>query len=253
MIPASVVIVVKNEERNIGDALNSVKDFEDIVVLDAFSTDSTVDICNRYPVRIYQQEWLGYARQKQAAINYAERQWVLLLDADERVTPGLKEEISNILLNREGSGPLGFYIPRKNFFLGRWIKHGGWWPDYTIRLFRKDSAYIEEREVHEKVIIRGPTGYLKNPLAHYTYRNISDYIKKMDDYSTLAAKDVLSKNPRLSTPSLIFKMMVRPVFTFFRMYILRQGFRDGIHGLILALLYSFYTFLKYLKAWEMRQ
>ncbi len=252
MIPVSVVTVVKNEEVNIGDALNSVKDFEDIVVLDAFSTDSTVEICKRYPVRIYQQRWQGYARQKQSAINYAEKQWVFLLDADERVTPGLKEEISNIVLNHRASDPQGFYIPRKNFFLGKWIRHGGWWPDYTVRLFKKDSACIEYREVHEKVIVKGPVGYLKNPLEHYTYRNISDYIKKMDDYSTLAAKEILSKDPQPSTASLLFKMTVRSFFTFFRMYILRQGFRDGIHGFILAILYSFYTFLKYLKAWEMR-
>lgn len=251
MIPVSVVTVAKDEERNISDALESVKDFEDIVVVDAFSTDSTVEICKRYPVRIFQQEWQGYARQKQRAIDYANKQWVLLLDADERVSPELKQEISVIVSNQNPNH--GFYIPRKNFFLGKWIKHSGWWPDYTIRLFRKDSAYIEEREVHEKVVVKGQTGYLKNPLEHYTYRSISEYIKKMDNYSTLAAREILSKNPQPSMTSLFLRMTIRPIFTFFRMFILKQGFRDGIHGFILAMLYSFYTFLKYLKAWEMRQ
>lgn len=251
MIPVSVVTVAKDEERNISDALESVKDFEDIVVVDAFSTDSTVEICKRYHVRIFQQEWQGYARQKQRAIDYANKQWVLLLDADERVSPELKQEISVIVSNQNPNH--GFYIPRKNFFLGKWIKHSGWWPDYTIRLFRKDSAYIEEREVHEKVVVKGQTGYLKNPLEHYTYRSISEYIKKMDNYSTLAAREILSKNPQPSMTSLFLRMTIRPIFTFFRIFILKQGFRDGIHGFILAMLYSFYTFLKYLKAWEMRQ
>lgn len=251
MIPVSVVIVVKNEERNIKDALESVKDFGEIVVVDAFSSDSTVEICREYPVRIYQHEWQGYAKQKQLAIGYANNEWVLLLDADERVTPGLKEEISG-LFSKGNITRHGFYIPRKNYFLGKWIRHSGWWPDCTLRLFRKDLAQIEEREVHEKVTVKGSTGYLKNPLEHFTYRKLSEFIKKMDDYSTLAAKEILSKNPHPSTASLLLKMTVRPLFTYFKMFIIRQGIRDGIHGFILAILYSFYTFLKYLKAWEMR-
>lgn len=256
MIPVSVVIVAKDEERDIGDALESVKDFEDIVVVDSFSEDRTVEICRKYTNRIYQQEWQGYARQKQLAVNYAEKPWVLILDADERVTPELKEEIKHLFAHPThiaNYGYFGFYVPRKNFFLGRWIKYGGWWPDYTIRLFRKDSGYVEEREVHEKIIVKGSVGYLKNPLEHHTYRSITEYIKKMEAYSTLAAKEFVSKNPEPSETSLIFKMSLNPIFTFLKMLFLKQGFRDGIHGFILAVLYSFYTFLKYLKAWEMRQ
>lgn len=256
MIPISVVIVTKDEERDIGDALESVKDFEDIVIVDSFSEDRTVEICRKYTNRIYQQEWRGYARQKQLAVNYAEKPWVLILDADERVTPELKEEIKHLFAHpsrTNSHGYLGFYVPRKNFFLGRWIKYGGWWPDYTIRLFRKDIGYVEEREVHEKIIVKGSVGYLKNPLEHHTYRSISEYIKKMEAYSTLAAKEFVSKNPEPSETSLIFKMSLNPIFTFLKMLFLKQGFRDGIHGFILAVLYSFYTFLKYLKAWEMRR
>lgn len=254
MIPVSVVIVTRNEERNIRDALESVKDFEDIVVVDSFSDDKTVEICRKYTNRIYQQEWQGYARQKQIAVNYAEKPWVLILDADERVAPELREEISHLFTHFPSHISTlyhGFYIPRKNFFLGKWIKHSGWWPDYTLRLFRKDSACVEEREVHEKVIVRGPVGYLKSPMEHYTYRSISEYIKKMDNYSTLAAREIISKEVQ-SKASLIFRMTVRPAFTFLKMFFLKQGIRDGIYGFILAVLYSFYTFLKYLKAWEMR-
>lgn len=250
MIPVSVVIVTKNEEKNIGDALESVKDFEDIVVLDAYSNDATIEICKRYSVRLYQHEWQGYARQKQMAVDYAEKDWVLILDADERVTPELKEEIFRRVTHHDY---YGFYIPRKNFFLGKWIRHSGWYPDYTLRLFRKEASYIQQREVHEKVIVKGTVGYMKNPLEHYTYRTISDYIKKMETYSTLSAKEMLSKNPQPSFLSLAIKILAGPIFTFLKMLFIKQGFRDGIHGLMLALFYSFYTFVKYAKAWEMKR
>ncbi len=178
MIPVSVAIVTKDEERNIRDALESVRDFEDIVVMDAFSTDGTLAICREYTRRVYQQEWRGYTRQKQAAVDHAEKQWVLILDADERVTPELKEEISERI--QEGAFS-GYYLPRKSFFLGRWMRHSGWWPDHVLRLFRKDVAHIEPREVHEKVVVKGEVGYLKGPLEHYTYRSISDYVSKMEN------------------------------------------------------------------------
>lgn len=247
MIPVSVVIVTKNEEKNIGDALEGVKDFEDIVVVDSFSEDRTVEICRKYTTKVFQHEWQGYAKQKQMAVDYAERDWVLILDADERVTPELKEEIIEVLCRPDCNG---FYIPRKNFFLGKWIRHSGWWPDYTLRLFRKDVSYVEQREVHEKVIVRGAVGYLKNPLEHYTYRTISDYIKKMESYSTLSAQEILIKNPRPSSTFLALKMIISPAFTFLKMFFLKQGFRDGMHGLMLGVFYGFYAFLKYAKALE---
>lgn len=256
MIPVSVIIVTKNEEKNIRDALESVKDFEDIVVVDSFSNDNTIDICKAYTDRVFQHEWQGYAKQKQMAVDYAEKQWVLILDADERGTPEFKKEIlENITPNAErqtlNASYSGFYIPRKNFFLGKWIRHSGWWPDHTLRFFRKDVSYVEQREVHEKVVVKGQLGYFKNPLEHYTYRTISEYIKKMENYSTLSAKEILLKNP-MSSISLVFRMLISPPFTFLKMLLVKQGFRDGIHGFILAILYSFYTFLKYAKVWEQR-
>ncbi len=243
MMSVSVVIVTENEEKNIGDALESVKDFKDIVVVDSFSEDRTVEICKKYTNRVFQHEWQGYAKQKQRAVNYAEKPWVLILDADERVTQRLKSEIMEEIKNASFSG---FYVSRKNLFLGKWIRHGGWWPDYTLRLFLKDIAFIEDRKVHEKVVVKGKVGYLKNPLEHYTYRTVSDYIKKMDRYSTLSAEELREKgvNPGMIT------MVVHSLSTFFKMFFLRGGFMDGIHGLILAILYSYYTLLKYLKLWE---
>lgn len=251
MIPASVVIVTKNEERNIGNALESVKDFEDIVVVDSFSEDRTVQICKEYTDRIFQHKWQGYAKQKQIAIDYAKKDWVFLLDADERMSPELKKEISNLFTDKTKIVYQGYYIPRKNYFLGKWIKHSGWWPDYTIRLFRKDSSQVQQREVHEKIIVKGQIGYLKNPLEHYTYETISEFISKMQNYSTLSAKEIIKE--KIPLTMLFLKMTINPIFTFIKMFLLKQGFRDGFYGFILSVLYSFYTFLKYLKTWELKK
>lgn len=248
MLSVSIVIITKNEEKNIRGALESIKNRAETIVVDAFSTDRTVDICREYTDRIYQAEWRGYARQKQMAIEHAKGPWIFILDADERFTESLWEEISRIVKNNGQYS--GFYIPRKNFFLGKWIRNGGWWPDYTLRLFKKDVSHVEQREVHEKVIVNGAAGYLQEPIEHYTYRTIADSIKKMEIYSTLSAKEILQNNPEPSRFSIISKLLIRPPFTFLKMFFLKQGFRDGLHGFVLAVLYSFYTFMKYVKAWE---
>ncbi|OGW39867.1 MAG: glycosyl transferase [Nitrospirae bacterium RBG_13_39_12] len=244
MIPVSVVIVTKNEEKNIREALQSIRDMAEIIIVDAFSSDNTLGISREYTDKIYQAEWQGYAKQKQMAIEHAKGPWVFVLDSDERFTESLRQEISDVVKNNGIYS--GFYVPRKNFFLGKWIRHGGWWPDYTLRLFIKDKAFMEDRKVHEKVVVNGKVGHLKNPLEHYTYRNVSDYIKKMDLYSSLSAEELKEKG---ASPRII-KMVVHPLSTFLKMFFLRRGFMDGVHGLILSILYSCYTFLKYLKLWE---
>ena len=171
--------------------------------------------------------------------------WILILDADERLTPELRKEIAGAIKEDTHNG---FYVARKNFFIGRWIRHGGWWPDYTMRLFRKDKGRFEDREVHEKVVVDGSISRLKNPIEHYTYNSIAEFIQRSDRYSSLAAKELERKGFN-SGP---FDLIVRPAFTFTKMFFLRLGFLDGIHGLILAVLYGYYTFLKYAKVWEMR-
>jgi len=242
-VPLSVVIVTKDEERNIEAALQSVSRFSEIIIIDDFSADSTLSIAHKYTNNIFQIRWQGYARQKQSGIDKASMPWVLVLDADERVTEELADEIRIAI----GSAVYNaFYIPRKNFFLGRWIRHGGWWPDYTLRLFRKGSACMEQREVHEKIVTDGKTAYCKNPMEHYTYREISDYIKKMDVYSALAATELHQKG----VSARLYQLVLKPPVTFLRMFLFQQGFRDGFHGFALAVLYSFYTFLKYLKLRE---
>lgn len=243
MIPVSAVIVTKNEELNIQEALESIKEFSEIIVIDSFSSDNTVEICKKYTDKVFQEEWEGYAKQKQKGIDSTSLPWVMILDADERVTPELCAEISFSIRNKNQNG---FYIPRKNFFLGKWMKHGGWWPDYTLRLFKKDMAFMQRREVHEKIIVRGDTGYLKNPIEHYTARSISEFISKLENYSTLSARELGQKD---FMPN-IFTFIIRPLFTFVKMFIVRRGFLDGRYGLILSLLYSYYTFSKYTKIWE---
>lgn len=247
----SVAIITYNEEDNIGDALESVKWADEIVVIDSFSTDRTQEICRQYTDKIYSVEWSGFAEQKNRAVSLTRYPWVLVLDADERVTDALRDEILSIVKNTGSDKRLmdGYYIPRKNYFSGRWIRHGGWWPDYSLRLFRRDKGLFERREVHEIIKINGKVGYLKNPLEHYTYKNIEDYLKRMDNYSTLAAKE-LFKNGRRAN---IIDITLRPLFTFCRMFFLRSGILDGVYGVILAVLYSLYTFSKYSKLWEMQK
>ena len=244
MLPVSVVMVTKNEEKNIREALQSIGSVSEIIVVDDFSSDKTVEICRQFTEKVFQIEWKGYAAQKQKALDLAEGPWVFLLDADERFTEPLTEEIRRIVT--QGSEYAGFFVPRKNYFLGRWIRHGGWWPDCTLRLFRKETAYVEARKVHEKVIVRGKTGFLENPLEHFTYRTISDYLKKMEVYSTLSAEELREKGKK----SGIMAMCTHSLFTFVKMYFFRLGILDGTHGFVLAVLYSYYTFLKYLKLWE---
>lgn len=240
----SVAVITHNEEEDIRDCLESVKWADEIVVIDSSSTDKTVEICRRYTDKVFEKEWSGFSNQKNYAIDASTNPWVLVIDADERITEGLREEIRGIL--NDDTACDGYFIPRKNYFLGRWIRHGGWYPDYSIRLFRKDKGRFEQREVHESVRINGKTARMKNPLEHYTYRSLSEYLQRMDRYSTLAAREMAGGGRKAGPGSIIF----RPVFTFIRMYVLQQGFREGIYGLVLSALYSYYTFVKYAKLWE---
>ncbi|KAF0182402.1 MAG: lipopolysaccharide biosynthesis glycosyltransferase [Nitrospirae bacterium] len=244
-VPVSVAIVTKNEERNIRKALQSVRNFAEIVVIDSFSEDKTLSICREYTDRVYQQEWKGFARQKQDAIDRCSGEWILLLDADECVTPELKEEIISCITRTD---IIAYQLPRKNFFLGRWIRHSGWFPDYIIRLFRKDSGGIEHREVHEKIVVNGSVGICTGYLEHYTYHTLSDYVRKMELYSTLSAKEMVNAGKRASVSSLVFS----PLVVFIKMLVLKQGFRDGRHGFLLAVLYAMQSFLKYAKARELQ-
>ena len=243
----SVTIITKNEERNIRDCLESVKWADEIVVVDSGSTDDTLKICKSIQARIYQEDWKGFSRQKNSAIEKAGNEWILSLDADERIPPDLRKEIQTIL--EQNPPEQGYFIARRNFFLGRWIRHCGWYPDYNLRLFRKSQGRFGERAVHERVEIQGKLGYLKHPLEHKTYCSLGDFIQRMDRYSTLAAAEMRSqgRSYRFSDA------LLRPPFTFLQMYFLRAGFLEGYLGFLLSILYSFYTFLKYSKLKELSE
>lgn len=237
----SVAIITHNEENNIRAALESVRWADEIVVVDSGSTDRTQEICREYTDKIYSFEWHGFSEQKNRAVSFTTQPWILVLDADERVTEELKKEILDIIKDKSSGD--GYYLPRKNYFGERWIKHGGWWPDYTLRLFRRGRGSFEPREVHEAVKIDGPAAYFKNPLLHYTYKNTGDFFKRMETYSVLAAKELFKKGRRAN----IFDIIFRPPATFFRMFFFQLGILDGIYGIILAYLYSVYTYKKYSK------
>jgi len=235
----SVTVITKNEARNIEDCLRSVAWAQEIVVVDQYSTDGTADMAKGLGARVYQESWKGFARQKNCAVEKATGDWILSLDADERITVPLKEEIEETMGRKDAFH--GYFIARKNFFSGQWIRHGGWYPDYCLRLFKKGSGRFEERAVHEKVVITGSTGYLRSPLEHYTYRSVADYLIRMERYSRLAALEI----GEAKRPLLWAALTLRPAFTFLNMYLLRGGFLDGKKGLFLAASYAYYTFLKY--------
>ncbi len=241
----SVAIITKNEERNIRECLESVRWADEIVVVDNGSSDETVRICREFGARVFEEEWKGYSGQKNSAVEKTRNEWVLSLDADERVNPELRREIEAAL--REDSSIDGYFMPRKNFFLGRWIRYCGWYPDRNLRLFRKSLGLFQERAVHEKVELRGKTAVLQHPLIHETYRSLSEYFERMNRYSSLAAREMRGEGRKCRFTDLI----LRPPFTFLQMYVLRAGFLEGYFGLLLSLLYSFYTFAKYAKLREL--
>jgi glycosyltransferase involved in cell wall biosynthesis len=244
MSTISVTLIAHNEAANIEACLRSVQWADEIILLDQHSSDGTAEIARKLGATVYQEPWKGYGRQKNSAIEKARGPWILSLDADERVPPELRQEIQDLL--RSEPEPRGFFVARKNFFSTRWIRHGGWYPDYNLRLFLKGLGWFQDRTVHESVVLEGKSGYLRHPIEHYTYASISDYVERMNRYSTLAAGELETSGIRPGYRKILF----HPPFTFLKMYFLRWGFLDGWPGLFLAISYSYYTFLKYAKLRE---
>ncbi len=240
----SATLITYNEEDNIGAALESIKWIDEIVVLDAHSKDKTVHIAHQYTDKIFVQTWKGYVKQKNYAFEKASFEWILSLDADERVTDDLREEIET--LRKTGFTCDGYFIPRKTFYLGRWIKHCGWYPNYQLRLFRKSKACWVGGSVHERCKVDGISCYLKNPLQHYTYKNIYDHIERMNLYSSLSAQDRIKKGKKTS----LIEIIIAPIAAFIKSYVLKRGFLDGIPGLIVSTVIAHYAFLKRAKVWE---
>ncbi len=241
----SVLVITLNEEEDIGDCLESVKWADEIVVVDSGSTDRTVAIARQYTDRVIDRPWSGYTAQRNFAIDSATYDWVLCLDADERLSAPLIAEIQAVV----NFDCAGYEMPRRNFFLGQFIRYAGWYPDYGVRLFDRRCGRFLERAVHEPLQIKGETRRLRYPIEHYTYRSLSDYHEKSERYAALGALE-LHRQMKLFS---VFDLVGHSAWTFFRTYFLQQGFRDGVYGLLLSGLSSHHTFLKYAKLWEIEK
>lgn len=248
MSKLSVYVITYNEELNIRACLESVASWADeLVVVDCYSTDETVKISHEFTDKIYQHKFEGFGRLRNQALAHTSHEWVLSLDADERVPLALRDEICRVL--DQGPEADAYLFPRQNYFLGQWIKHCGWYPDYRhAPLFRKGRAKYREDLVHEGIDVTGLVGYMKEPLLHYPFRDVDQYLKKnMDRYSNLMALQMVEQGRRFY----FHQLVTHPIFTFFKMYVVRAGFLDGMPGLILSGLYAYYTFIKYAKFWEL--
>ena len=245
----SVTIITLNEERNIRRTLESVTWADEIIVLDSGSTDRTADICREYTDRVFFQEWIGCSGLKNAAIDRATGEWVLSLDADEPIEAALADEIRTLI---SSPGALdGYRIPRKTFFLGKWIRHGGWYPDHNLRLFRRGKGRFEERAVHEAVKVQGTVGSTVHAIEHYAFPDLASYMSSINRYSSLAVDEMAQRGISARKTGWI-TLLLRPAGTFFYKYICRLGFLDGKHGMVLNLFHAYYVFAKYAKAWERR-
>jgi len=243
----SATIITLNEERNIEPALKSLDWADEIIVVDSRSSDSTVEIARLYTDRIFIRDWPGYAAQKNFAAEQALNDWIFNLDADERVSPELAREIRSIKEARPEPDHAGFEMPRLTSYLGRWIKHSGWYPDYKLRLYHRRKGRWQGDFVHESVSVSGNVEKLDGEILHYTIRSASEHHLRMDRYTTLAARELHSKgvNPAIAS------LFVSPISAFVRSYFLKLGFLDRVPGLAIAYFAAHYAFLKQLKLWEM--
>jgi len=242
----SVVIITLNEETKIRDCLESVKWADEIIIVDGYSQDKTVEVAREYTPKIHQREFTGFGEQKNFALAKARGDWILSIDADERVTPELQEEIRRTLDNPKACG---YYIPRKSYFAKRWIKHCGWWPDYVLRLFRRDCGRFSDRLVHEAVKVDGPTRKLDNPLEHHPFSSVSDFIKKIDEYTAPGAQAMIAEGKNCSC----WSALSHSTLAFVKTYFLKMGILDGWMGLVIAYSNAAGVFYRYIKCIEIKE
>jgi glycosyltransferase involved in cell wall biosynthesis len=242
----SVTIITKNEAQHVGDALQSVAWADEIVLVDSGSTDDTLAIARRFTDRVSYREWHGYGDQKNHAASLAAHDWILSIDADERVTPALADEIRALL--REEPAARGYRIPRVSWHLGRWIRSTDWYPDAPLRLYDRRAARWQPRLVHESLTLDGHAGRLQHFIKHYAYRSLSHHLEKIDWYTTLASQQLHEEGHRANP----LDIALHPPLAFLRNYLLRGGIRDGAAGLIVSAMNSYYVFLKLAKLWELQ-
>jgi glycosyltransferase involved in cell wall biosynthesis len=245
----SVALVAMNEEANIGRTLASVRWADEIILVDSGSTDRTCEIARECGAKVIVEPWRGYVSQKNFAIDHCTQPWVLSLDADEEVSPGLADEICSAIADPNALS--AYWLPRKNLFLGRWIRRGGFFPDPKMRLFRRGQAFVTGADPHDRIELRAGvdqrTGRFSNPMVHYAYPTLSYYLDHMNRYSSLGAKAAIAKGHRGFS---FLNVVVRPLATFIYNYFVRLGFLDGREGLVLHLYHAVYVSNKYAKVWE---
>jgi glycosyltransferase involved in cell wall biosynthesis len=238
----SATIVTLNEERNIARAIESLRCADEILVVDSGSTDQTCEIAIRLGARVIEERWRGYAAQKNFAAGSAAHEWILSLDADEALTPELSTEI--VQLKQQGPRHDGYSFPRRAQYLGRWIAHGGWYPDRKVRLYDRAKAEWVGAYVHESVRVQGTTGELEGDLLHFTCASLSEHLRTLDRYTSLAAEEIVARGQ----PVMLRRLTLDPAWTFVKSYVVQRGFLDGPEGLAIAWMAALYTFLKYAKA-----
>jgi glycosyltransferase involved in cell wall biosynthesis len=244
--PLSVIITTFNEEINVAECIESVLWADEILLVDSFSTDATVEIARGYPIQVLEREYFGSAAQKNWAIDRVLHDWVLIVDADERVPERLAREILTVLATRPTAH--GFYIRRENVFIDEVIRHSGWSTDKVVRLFRKEKGRYPNRRVHADLEIEGPVPVLRNAFLHYTFRTFEQYFPKFLNYAEWGAAQAFRDGREAGVVELVF----RPWWRFVRTYFLQAGFLDGMHGFVLCSLQAFGVFLKYARLWEYR-
>jgi (heptosyl)LPS beta-1,4-glucosyltransferase len=242
-------VISFNEETNLPLCLESAKWMDEIILVDAFSTDQSMDIARKYTTRIFQRPWKGFGDQKNYAIKQVSTDWVFILDADERISDNLKAEIDTVLSAALQDGPVAYYVPRHNYYFGSLVLHAGCYPDYQLRLFRRGIGYLDTAEPHNKFLFSGQAAYLSCPLIHQTRPTLHNYFEKFSNFTTLAAQDAAKTKRQVRSLDLLF----RPVFTFLKYFFIRKGYRDGMSGFLVSALSSMYTFVKYAKVWHINQ
>lgn len=238
----SAIVITRNEARNIAACLDSLGFCDERIVVDGGSSDDTVNAARAAGARVVERAFDGFGAQKNFALAQAQGDWILSIDADERVTPDLRDEILGVIA---GGGKAGYEMPRLSTFCGRQMRHSGWYPDYVLRLFRRSAGAFTDDLVHERVICEGPVGRLAKPLLHHPVHRLEDALSRMDRYSTAGADMLLDSGRRVS----FFTGIVRGFWSFFRTYILRAGFLDGREGFLLAVANAEGTYYRFMKAW----
>ncbi len=244
----SVCITCCDEENNIRNCLQSVANWADeIIVVDSFSKDRTVAICREYTDQVVQHEWLGYIGQKNLVKDMAHSPWVMFIDADEEVSPALRAQILAQFESGRNRTVDGYEFARKVRYMGRWINHGEWYPDYKMRLFRKDRGLCAGKEPHDRITVPGKVARLRGDLYHYTYANIHEQLETLNNFSSITARGKYNSG----MPFRWWDLLLRPVYRFFKAYFMKRGFLDGAQGFIIAICSSYGVFIKYAKLLEL--